>query len=110
MRKITKEQIINWLEVKGIRERFEKNYKAYMSSVNGRSEDQYSLDKYLDSFMGQVGRGGTTLEKLIAGCFFWIASPEGQNYWWKIETEFKEWLSEGTSPVKDSSPQKIPLK
>lgn len=106
MRKVTKEQIINWFEAKGIREQFEKNHKSHMSRLNDTTEDEYSLDKYLDGFMRLVDRGIVTMNKLISGGFAWVVSPEGHMYWWKIEEEFNKWLSEDISPVKDSSPDK----
>lgn len=106
MRKVTKKQIINWLEATGVKEQFEKNHKVHMVRFSGGSEDDYSLDKYLSQFMKQVELGEIDAYKVISGAFVWSESPEGHDYWCEVRDRLKKWLDspEDTSPVEDSSP------
>lgn len=74
---LTKEQIINYLESRGIKDKFEANHKTNMSRMNGWPEEKYSLDNYIDKFKEMVESRYTEMSKFISGGFPWISSKEG---------------------------------
>lgn len=89
---VTKEQIINYLESRGIKDKFEKNHKESMARMNGYPEENYSLDKFLDSFGVIVQNRYTDMDRLISGGFPWLLSTEGHLFWENEEKEFQKWL------------------